>query len=85
MDVGLLTRNAVHVLPEGELERKLASGRPLRVKLGIDVTSPDIHVGRAIPALIAEGGFRIEDMQTMYLPGTPRFAGFNYWGSAAKR
>ncbi len=49
MDVGRFTRNAVHVLPEGELERKLARGRPLRVKLGIDVTSPDIHVGRAIP------------------------------------
>jgi tyrosyl-tRNA synthetase len=47
--LGALTRNAVHVLPEGELERKLALGRPLRVKLGIDVTSPDIHVGRAIP------------------------------------
>jgi tyrosyl-tRNA synthetase len=37
------------VLPEGALERKLALDRPLRVKLGIDVTSPDIHVGRAIP------------------------------------
>jgi len=47
--VSRLTRNAVHVLPEGELERKLDAGRPLRVKLGIDVTSPDIHVGRAIP------------------------------------
>jgi tyrosyl-tRNA synthetase len=44
-----LTRNAVDVLPEGGLERKLAQGRPLRVKLGIDVTSPDIHVGRGIP------------------------------------
>jgi tyrosyl-tRNA synthetase len=44
-----LTRNAVDVLPKGALERKLALGRPLRVKLGIDVTSPDIHVGRAIP------------------------------------
>src|ERR671934_2273129 len=44
-----LTRNAVHVLPEGELERKLTTGRPLRVKLGIDPTSPDIHVGHAIP------------------------------------
>jgi tyrosyl-tRNA synthetase len=44
-----LTRNAVDVLPQGELERKLAKGRPLRVKLGIDVTSPDIHVGRGIP------------------------------------
>ena len=49
MDVADVTRTAVHVLPEGELERKLARGRPLRVKLGIDVTSPDIHVGRAIP------------------------------------
>jgi tyrosyl-tRNA synthetase len=44
-----LTRNAVHVLPAGALEAKLALGRPLRVKLGIDVTSPDIHVGRGIP------------------------------------
>ena len=44
-----LVRNAVDVLPEGGLEAKLKLGRPLRVKLGIDVTSPDIHVGRAIP------------------------------------
>ncbi len=44
-----LTRNAVDVLPEGELERKLGTGRPLRVKLGIDVTAPDVHVGHAIP------------------------------------
>jgi tyrosyl-tRNA synthetase len=44
-----LTRNAVDVLPKGELEKKLAKGLPLRVKLGIDVTSPDIHVGRGIP------------------------------------
>jgi tyrosyl-tRNA synthetase len=49
MAVEDLTRNAVDVLPEGGLEQKLALGRPLRVKLGIDVTSPDIHVGRAIP------------------------------------
>jgi tyrosyl-tRNA synthetase len=44
-----LTRNAVDALPAGGLEAKLKLGRPLRVKLGIDVTSPDIHVGRAIP------------------------------------
>src|SRR6188472_2334942 len=49
MGVAALTRNAVHVLPEGALEAKLALERPLRVKLGIDVTSPDIHVGRGIP------------------------------------
>jgi tyrosyl-tRNA synthetase len=44
-----LTRNAVHVLPEGGLERKLELGRPLRVKLGIDVTAPDITLGNGIP------------------------------------
>src|SRR5438270_4407298 len=49
MPLSDLTRNAVDVLPEGALEDKLKLGRPLRVKLGIDVTSPDIHVGRAIP------------------------------------
>jgi tyrosyl-tRNA synthetase len=40
-----LSRNAVDCLPTGELERKLAVGRPLRVKLGIDPTAPDIHLG----------------------------------------
>jgi len=44
-----LTRNAVDVLPDGGLERKLALGRPLRVKLGIDVTAPHIHIGNGIP------------------------------------
>jgi tyrosyl-tRNA synthetase len=42
------TRHAVHVLPEGGLERKLAAGRPLRVKLGVDPTSPDVHLGFAV-------------------------------------
>src|SRR5690349_4657641 len=49
MGLAELTRNAVDVLPAGGLEAKLKLGRPLRVKLGIDVTSPDIHVGRGIP------------------------------------
>ena len=49
MGLAELTRNAVDVLPQGGLERKLALNRPLRVKLGIDVTPPDIHVGRGIP------------------------------------
>ena len=48
-DLADLTRNAVDVLPEGELERKLALGRPLRVKLGIDVTAPDVTLGHGIP------------------------------------
>jgi tyrosyl-tRNA synthetase len=49
MSVADLTRNAVHVLPSGELEKKLALGRPLRVKLGIDVTAPHITLGNGIP------------------------------------
>jgi tyrosyl-tRNA synthetase len=44
-----LTLNHVDLLPAGALADKLKRGRQLRVKLGIDVTSPDIHVGRAIP------------------------------------
>ena len=47
MPIDELTRNAVDVLPEGALEAKLKLGRPLRVKLGIDPTGPDIHLGFA--------------------------------------
>jgi len=49
MGIVELTRNAVNVLPEGGLERKLALERPLRVKLGIDVTAPDVTLGNGIP------------------------------------
>jgi len=44
-----VTRNAVDVLPDGALAEKLKLGRPLRVKLGIDVTAPDVTLGHAIP------------------------------------
>jgi tyrosyl-tRNA synthetase len=43
-----LTRNAVDVLPEGRLAEQLAAGRPLRVKLGIDPTTADIHLGHTV-------------------------------------
>jgi tyrosyl-tRNA synthetase len=43
-----LTRNAVDALPAGRLEEQLAAGRPLRVKLGIDPTTPDIHLGHTV-------------------------------------
>jgi tyrosyl-tRNA synthetase len=42
-----LTRNAVDVLPEGRLAEQLESG-PLRVKLGIDPTTADIHLGHTV-------------------------------------
>jgi len=48
MGVAELTRNAVDVLPEAALEQKLKLGRPLRVKLGIDPTGSDIHLGFAV-------------------------------------
>ena len=49
MSVEELTRNAVDVLPAGGLEQKLKLGRPLRVKLGIDVTAPHVTIGNGIP------------------------------------
>src|ERR1043166_5397456 len=49
MPIEDLTRNAVDVLPAGGLEEKLKLGRPLRVKLGIDVTAPQATLGNGIP------------------------------------
>jgi|SRR5271166_1089587 len=51
-DAARLSRNAVDSLPQGALADKLrlarSEQRPLRVKLGIDPTAPDIHVGHAV-------------------------------------
>ena len=49
MSIDLLTRNTVDVLPKGGLEEKLKLGRPLRVKLGIDVTAKHVTIGNGIP------------------------------------
>jgi len=40
------------------------------------------HLTRDIPGLIDAGGFRIDSLETMYLPRSPDWAGFNYWGVA---
>ncbi len=45
----VVTRDAVDVLPAGELERKLSLGRPLRVKLGLDPTAGHVTLGWAVP------------------------------------
>src|SRR3978361_2537004 len=47
-DASFLLRNVVDALPSGGLERKLKEGRPLRVKLGIDPTAADIHLGHTV-------------------------------------
>jgi tyrosyl-tRNA synthetase len=44
-NVERIYRNAVDVIPRDELDRRLSSGESLRVKLGIDPTAPDIHLG----------------------------------------
>jgi tyrosyl-tRNA synthetase len=47
MSLEAVIARAVDVLPEDGLEAKLKLGRPLRVKLGVDPTSPDVHIGFA--------------------------------------
>lgn len=44
----LLRRGTVEVISEEDLLAKLREGRPLRVKLGVDPSAPDIHIGIAI-------------------------------------
>ncbi len=43
-----LLRGVVDALPRGRLAEQLAEGRPLRVKFGVDPTSPDIHLGHCV-------------------------------------
>ena len=40
------------------------------------------NINRNIPMLIKSSGFKIEEMDEMYLPKTPKIAGYNYWGYA---
>ncbi len=47
----LLSRRVDEVIEKNHLKKKLESGKKLRIKLGIDPTSPNIHIGRAIPLL----------------------------------
>lgn len=47
----LLTRGVVSVIGKERLEERLLAGEPLRVKLGIDPTSPHLHLGRSVVLL----------------------------------
>ncbi len=46
--LALIRRGAQEVLREEELEKKLAEGRPLRIKAGFDPTAPDLHLGHTV-------------------------------------
>lgn len=43
------------------------------------------NINRNIPSLIQESGFDIIDLEEMYLPNTPKIAGYNYWGYAVSK
>ena len=42
------------------------------------------HANRDIPKLITDSGLKIDEKDTMYLPGSVKFLGFNYWGVAIR-
>ena len=46
--LSLLKQGVAHLVSEAELLQKLRLGRPLRVKLGVDPTAPDIHLGHTV-------------------------------------
>jgi len=43
------------------------------------------NINRDVPRALEEAGFKVELLEQMYLPSTPRIAGFNYWGRAVQR
>ena len=43
------------------------------------------NINRNIPSLIQESGFDIVEMEAMYLPNTPKIAGYNFWGYAVSK
>ena len=47
--IATLSRRCEHILSDADLRKKLAAGRPLRVKLGMDPTAPDVTLGHAVP------------------------------------
>jgi tyrosyl-tRNA synthetase len=46
--INLLKRGGSQLINEGELKKKLEEGRPLRIKFGVDPTSPDLHLGHSV-------------------------------------
>jgi hypothetical protein len=41
------------------------------------------NLNRPIPTCLKDAGFSIDQLESMYIPGSPRFASFNYWGRAS--
>ena len=49
--IELLKRDGSQIISEAELREKLKEARPLRVKFGVDPTSPDLHLGHCVSLL----------------------------------
>ena len=45
----IIASGAAQIVPEAALLEKLKRGKPLNIKLGVDPTAPDIHLGHAVP------------------------------------
>ena len=41
------------------------------------------NINRDIPSIISNSGFKVHNLNQMYLPSTPKIVGYNYWGSAS--
>jgi ubiquinone/menaquinone biosynthesis C-methylase UbiE len=65
--------------PDESVRRWQARVNPLWKKI-----AGGCNLNRPIPTCLEEAGFRIEQLETMYLPKTPRIAAFNYWGRATR-
>ncbi len=62
--------------PDEKVQKRQRAWEPLWGKF-----SGGCHLARDIPALLKAGGFKLSDLQTMYVPG-PRVFTYNYWGQA---
>ena len=93
-DVELSNLEIMRVLkPEGQLlfcEHGLAPDKNIvkwqrRINPIWNKIAGGCNLNRDIPKLITSSGFKILDMEEMYLPSTPKFVGYNYWGVAKKQ
>lgn len=62
----LLERAVEEVINKENIEKKLQNGQRLRIKLGIDPTSPNIHLGRTVPLLKLKT-FKMQDIKLFLL------------------
>ena len=63
--------------PDPNIARMQASIEPLWKRI-----ASGCHLTRDVARMVRDGGFAIASSESMYLPSTPKFAGYNVWGEA---